>query len=167
MNDLVFKRSVCIDRKPSGVFAWHEKPGAFERLAPPWQQLQVIERSGGIRNGATVKLRSKIGPRWIDWEVGHCDYVEGVQFRDVQRSGPFAKWEHLHLVEPAKAEVMGEGSRLTDEITYRLPLGVLGKLGGAWFARRELGRLFNYRHAVTKADNEIAVRHISVRPLRF
>ncbi|MET0263249.1 MAG: TIGR01777 family oxidoreductase [Rariglobus sp.] len=165
MSDDVFKRSVQIERKPTEVFAWHEKPGAFERLAPPWQRIEVTERSGGIRTGATVKLRSKIGSKRVEWEVEHRDYVEGVQFRDRQLRGPFAKWEHLHLVEPVQAS--DRASQLTDEIAYRLPFGGLGKIVGGGFARRELERLFNYRHAVTKADNETAARLISVRPLRI
>ena len=29
------------------LFAWHSRPGAFDRLAPPWETLRVIERGGG------------------------------------------------------------------------------------------------------------------------
>ena len=176
MNDVVFKRSVRIERSAEAVFAWHEKPGALERLTPPWLKMEVTARSGGIRNGATLKLRSKIGPSWVNWEVEHRDYVEGVQFRDVQRSGPFARWEHLHRVEAlavdvegmdAREEVVRDASVLTDEITYRMQGGAAGRLAGGWFARRELSRLFNYRHAVTQADNELMARLRSVRPLRI
>lgn len=176
MSDLIFKRSVRIERAAAGVFSWHEKPGAFERLTPPWMQVQVTGRSGGIRDGATVNLRSKLGPKWVNWAVEHRDYVEGAQFRDVQRSGPFASWEHLHRVEPVAVDVEGTDAReavvrdasvLTDEITYQLPWGAAGRLFGGGFARRELSRLFNYRHAVTQADNELAARFRSVRPMRI
>ena len=164
MSFSTFKRSVRIERPAFEVFAWHERPGAFERLCPPWRKLRVAARSGGIRDGATVSLRTKIGPVWVNWEVGHRDYIEGVQFCDVQKRGPFAHWEHLHRIEPVDD---GRACVLTDEITYRLPFGVPGRLAGGAFARAELERLFTYRHAVTKADVELMNRYISVRPMVF
>jgi uncharacterized protein len=164
MSLSTFTRSVRIERPASEVFAWHERTGAFARLAPPWQKLEVFSHTGGIRDGARVSLRTKIGPVWVKWDVEHRDYVEGVQFRDVQVRGPFAHWEHLHRVEPVDG---GRACVLTDEITYKLPFGVLGQIGGGAFARGELDRLFAYRHAVTKSDVELKNRYISVRPLTF
>ncbi|MDP3071512.1 MAG: TIGR01777 family oxidoreductase [Opitutaceae bacterium] len=149
-TDEIFRRSVRIERPAPEVFAWHERPGAFARLCPPWERVEVLAHVGGIRDGARVSLRTRIGPFWTAWEIVHRDYVAGRQFRDVLLRGPFAKWEHLHLIEPA-----GPGACvLTDEIRYRLPLGALGRLGGAALARRQLERMFVYRHAVTKADTE-------------
>ena len=151
MADEIFKRAVRIARPAAEVFAWHERPGAFARLCPPWERVELTRHVGGIRDGARVSLRTKAGPIWLKWEIEHRDYVEGRQFRDVLLSGPFAKWEHLHRIDP-------EGSHacvLTDEIHYRLPLGVFGRLGGAAFTRSQLSRMFEYRHAVTKADLEM------------
>ena len=164
MSFSTFTRSIRIARPAAEVFAWHERPGAFERLAPPWQKLQLISRSGGIRDGATVSLRTKIGPVWVRWDVEHRDYQEGVQFRDVQQRGPFAHWEHLHRVEPVED---GRACVLTDSITYRLPFGTLGRIFGGAMARRELSRLFDYRHALTRADIEAVSQHIAVRPMTF
>ena len=31
-----FTRRIGIARPAAEVFAWHEQPGAFERLQPPW-----------------------------------------------------------------------------------------------------------------------------------
>jgi hypothetical protein len=152
MADEIFRRTVRIERPAAEVFAWHERAGAFARLCPPWERVEVTRHVGGIRDGARVSLRTKAGPVWLNWEIEHRDYVEGRQFRDVLLSGPFAKWEHLHRIEPAGAQAC----ELTDEIRYRLPLGGLGRWGGAWFARRQLERMFVYRHAVTKADVETA-----------
>ncbi len=150
MRDELFQRSVRIERPAAEVFAWHERPGAFERLCPPWERVEVTARAGGIRDGARVSLRTKIGPVWVRWEIEHRDYIAGRQFRDVLLRGPFARWEHLHLIEPAGAGACV----LTDEIRYRLPFGWLGRWGGAAFTRRQLERMFTYRHAVTKADVE-------------
>jgi len=152
MADAIFKRVVRIERPAAEVFAWHERPGAFGRLCPPWERVEVTRHVGGIKDGARVSLRTKVGPIWAKWEIVHRDYIEGRQFRDVLLSGPFARWEHLHRIEP----VGPSACELTDEIHYRLPLGMLGRLGGAAFTRWQLERMFAYRHAVTKADLEHA-----------
>lgn len=152
MADEIFKMSVRIARPAAEVFAWHERPGAFARLCPPWERVEVTRHVGGILDGARVSLRTKVGPMWAKWEIEHRDYVAGRQFRDVLLSGPFAKWEHLHRIEPDG----GDACVLTDEIHYLLPLGVLGRWGGAAFTRAQLEKMFRYRHAVTKADLENA-----------
>jgi ligand-binding SRPBCC domain-containing protein len=30
------------------LFDWHMRPGALERLTPPWQPMRVIESQGGM-----------------------------------------------------------------------------------------------------------------------
>ena len=162
MADEIFQRSVRIERPAAEVFAWHERPGAFQRLCPPWERVEILAHAGGIRDGARVRLRSKVGPLWSEWDIAHRDYVAGRQFRDVLQRGPFAKWEHLHAVTPA-----GDGACvLTDTITYRLPLGWLGRLGGGAFTRKKLAQMFAWRHATTKADVELANRYGLVAPRR-
>lgn len=142
-------RTIRIARPAAEVFAWHERSGAFERLQPPWERVEMRARAGGVRDGLRVALRTRAGPVWLDWEVEHRDYVAGVQFRDVQLRGPFAHWEHLHRFAPDGPEACV----LTDEIDYALPGGPAGALL-ADAVRRRLSRVFAYRHAVTKADLE-------------
>ena len=130
------------------VFAWHARPGAFERLTPPWQSVEVVERSGGIKDGARVVLRLRVGPFSRTWVAEHWDYVPGRQFRDRQLQGPFARWDHTHRIEPD-----GDAAcYLEDRIDYALPLGRLGAMCGGAFTRRTLDRLFTYRHTVTQQD---------------
>lgn len=108
----------------------------------------MIERSGGIEDGARVVLRMGTPPLTLRWVAEHRNYIEGKQFRDVQRSGPFARWEHTHRVEsdgPASC-------LLEDRIEYALPLGRLGSLVGGPATRRRLERMFTYRHRVTRQD---------------
>jgi len=100
MADAIFKRQVRIERPAAEVFSWHERPGAFRRLCPPWERVEVTQQVGGIKDGARVSLRTKVGPIWAKWEIVHRDYIAGRQFRDVLLSGPFARWGHLHRIEP-------------------------------------------------------------------
>ena len=74
------------------LFAWHERPGAFERLTPGFMPAKVLARSGGITDGSRVTLGIPVGPVTTTWEMEHVGYVAGREFRDVQRKGPFAHW---------------------------------------------------------------------------
>jgi uncharacterized protein (TIGR01777 family) len=157
-----FVRSLHVPVAAAELFAWHERPGAFERLAPPWQRVRVVRSDGRITDGARVEIEAPMAPAALGavldplvglvvadrWLVEHRDYVAGQQFRDVQVAGPFRRWEHLHQMTPD-----GPGaSILTDRIELELPFGLPGRLVGTPVARRELERLFRYRHAVTAAD---------------
>ncbi len=44
------------------LFDWHARPGAFERLNPPFDPVEVLERSGGLAPGARTVLRVHLGP---------------------------------------------------------------------------------------------------------
>lgn len=159
----IFTLSTRISRPAAEVFAWHERPGALQRLCPPWERIEVVSTRGGIRDDAQAVVRARVGLLWSTWHVEHRDYVEGKQFRDVMRSGPFAKWEHLHAIVPEGEDACV----LTDTITYRLPLGAIGRAAAGAFTRRKLARMFTWRHAVTRADLEGVARYGAVRPRRI
>ena len=127
---------------PEEVFAWHERPGAFERLSPPWADVRVLEREGGIRDGARVLLRVSKGPLEVEWELRHRDFEEGRQFRDEQIRGPLKSWLHTHRFEPD-----GEGGTvMIDEVEWEPPLGSMGDLFSHSAVEKELERLFAFRH---------------------
>ncbi|MCE9590586.1 MAG: TIGR01777 family oxidoreductase [Planctomycetes bacterium] len=130
------------------VFAWHTRPGAFQRLIPPWESIEVLEQTGGVENGSTVTLKVGSFPFRTTWIAEHRDFVPGYQFRDVQVSGPFSRWEHSHRVEA----VGGGACRLHDHITYALPGLGLADLFIGRKLRLRLHRMFVYRHMVTAED---------------
>jgi ligand-binding SRPBCC domain-containing protein len=132
------------------VFGFHERPDAFERLQPPWQKHEIVQPPTSLEVGTRVILRVKVGPLWQTIEAEHVEYESGHMFADRMVKGPFKAWYHRHLVTP-----LGEDRcRLTDDIDYELPLGPLGRLVGGRIARRNLERLFDYRHQVTRAACE-------------
>jgi len=143
-----FRYRTRIEAPAEDVFRWHTRPGALERLTPPWEPVEVVERTGGINNGDRVVLRVRLGPFSQKWVAEHRDYLEGRQFRDIQREGPFAHWEHTHCFEPDGPTAC----YLDDRIEYVLPFGALGDKVGQQFVQRKLERTFRYRHAVTAAD---------------
>lgn len=140
-----FVRRSRIEAPAEKVFAWHAQPGALERLTPPWEPIEILEPAAGIRDGAHGAFRVRMGAFRVRWEFEHRGYVEGREFQDFQRSGPFRRWEHTHRFIPDGAAACW----LEDRIEYELPMGVVGGLFAGWFVRRKLEKLFAYRHRVT------------------
>ena len=131
---------------PATVFAWHERPGALERLTPPWGEVEVVRRSGGIRDGGEVEMRIRRGPTTFHWHVRHRDYEENRQFRDEQVSGPLKSWLHVTLTvrNPVEGGLGLHGSgmfivnppwRLEEMLQEAMPLliDLLGQDDGAKF----------------------------------
>lgn len=131
-----------------GLFRYHSRPGAFERLAPPWEKLEVIDRKGSIKDGDTLHFRIYKGPVHIDWVATHKQDKEGYGFWDEQTRGPFKSWRHHHQFIP-KSE---RGAILKDTLEIEYPLGPLGTLAGHLPTRRMMARMFHFRHKRTFID---------------
>jgi len=144
----LFARRSRMPASAADVFGWHARPGAFERLTPPWERVALLEEHGGIEDGARKVLRMGRPPFAVRWVADHRDYIAGEQFRDVQTQGPFAHWSHTHRVEPDGTDRCW----LEDRIDYALPLGMVGALAGGVFTHRKLERMFDYRHRITAHD---------------
>jgi uncharacterized protein (TIGR01777 family) len=130
----------------ASAFAWHERRGAFERLSPPWRRVRVIERAGGIGNGARVTL--DLGFPLGHWRLEHYDHQPGRAFHDRQLAGPFAHYVHAHRFHEAAG-----CSVLEDRIDWGLPLWPLSA-PAEHNVRHEFERLFAWRHRVTRLDLE-------------
>ena len=131
------------------LFDWHARPGAFERLAPPWQKMKIIARQGSITDGSVLKFRVYQGPLSLVWEAYHDAHDPPHQFRDTQRRGPFRTWQHTHHF----SQQGPHHARLLDAITYTLPLHPISTplLAGA-LVQPMLDRMFTFRHERTRHD---------------
>ena len=148
MKTRIFTKCSRINAPVEEVFQWHSRPGALERLVPPWDPLKVIERKGGILKGGQAILKMKAGPVPYLWAAEHTDYEENRMFRDRQIRGPFALWEHTHLFEPDGPDACF----LEDRIEYALPFPPFGNFLAAPLVEKKLSAIFAYRHHTTAQD---------------
>mgnify|MGYP001043411103 CR=1 FL=1 len=139
-----FQTELTVDR--ATAFDWHERPGAFERLTPPWEQVEVVSREGGIRDGRVV-LRLSRGPVKLTWRLRHEDFRPDEQFVDVQEEGPFAHWRHLHRFEDLPG-----GCLMDDQIEWEPPLGAAGDMVAVPIVEKDLERMFRFRHTRLAQD---------------
>lgn len=136
------------------LWDWHLRPGALERLLPPWERIRVVARSGPLGEGATVTLRVGLGPVSLRWEALHRDFVQGHEFKDEQLRGPFAHWLHTHRFSAGEGGQGAAGSVLEDRIDLALPGPRWAARWGERSVRSRLARQFRFRHAVTRRDLE-------------
>lgn len=142
------------------LYRWHSRPGALERLVPPWEATQVADREGGIEPGGRVVLAMRAGPFPYRWHARHVEDIPGILFRDIQERGPFARWSHTHRFTDTP-----NGALLEDQIDYALPGQALLPGCATAFMDRTLQRIFRYRHA-TLRDDLLLHRRCSRTPLR-
>lgn len=136
--------------------AWHERPGALERLTPPWDPVEIAHREGTIYEGS-VTLRMAVGPLRVRWVARHHGGEPGHFFFDEQEAGPFRRFAHTHRFEAAPG-----GARMVDEIAWEPPRFTPPPVT-TWITHT-LTRAFRFRHRRLAEDLQ---RHAGVRPRRF
>ncbi|MFJ4653282.1 TIGR01777 family oxidoreductase [Nocardia sp. NPDC088792] len=109
------------------VFDWFGRPGAFTRLAPPWQPAAIESEAESLADGRAV-LRLPGGLRWVA-QHSAADFDPPRRFVDRiaidgYRSMPLGRvlpWQHIH-----EFEVVDDGhTRLVDRVDTPIPDALL------------------------------------------
>lgn len=141
-----FIKESIIKAVPERVFAFHELPDAFERLMPPWEKAEIIQKADISKIGSRAIIEMKVlGIFPAKWIAEHTKYEPPRMFEDVQISGPFKSWRHQHIVLPHE-----EGACLKDEVEYEPPFWFLGEIAAPLVIVPKLEKMFAYRHEVTR-----------------
>lgn len=141
-----FRKRLVLDVPVQTLYQWHARPGAFERLTPPWEPVSLVADSGeGIDAHKWMKLR--LGTLPVYWLARHRAALENQCFVDLQAQGPFAYWQHQHLFE----SLGPSQSALIDAVEYRLPVEPFSQVAQGLIQQR-LNRMFAYRHRITRQD---------------
>ncbi|MEA3198726.1 MAG: uncharacterized protein QOE90_154 [Thermoplasmata archaeon] len=138
----VFTLRSRLDASPEAVRAWHERPGALERLTPPWERVDVEREAAGLAGEAAFRVHA--GPLRFRWVARHEPIPDG--FVDEQARGPFRRWRHEHTFRSDGAG----GTWLEDRIAWSslLPPSLV---------RRRLDRMFRWRHEKTAREAGVRV----------
>src|SRR5262249_41262021 len=124
------------------VFAFFSDARNLEVLTPSWLRLEILPPSPvRIAPGARIRYRLKLYGLPIRWitEIAHWEPPHS--FADLQLSVPYHLWHHTHHFEAERG-----GTRMTDEVRYSLPMGILGRLAHSLKVRRDLDRIFDFRY---------------------
>jgi ligand-binding SRPBCC domain-containing protein len=123
---------------------WHYfcDPKNLNEITPPNMNFEII-KGGDVEmyEGQIIEYRVEflrgVKSLWLT-EISHvCDEK---YFVDEQRVGPYRFWYHEHVFEEHPS-----GTKMTDQVTYVIPFGILGDfLNTLWISGR-LRNIFDFR----------------------
>ncbi|GHD04867.1 TIGR01777 family oxidoreductase [Zhihengliuella salsuginis] len=144
---MAIQRSFVVEAPVDDVFAWFSRPGAFQRLAPPWQPVAIDRETASLRDG-TAELSLPAGLRWVS-RHDPAGFAEGRRFVDESvAAGPRSAlagrvpWRHTH-----EFEAVGDDRTLViDRIETPVPAALLDPML-AYRHRQLAGDLAAHRRA--------------------
>ncbi len=137
----ILERSQFVPLPRPEVFAFFADPRNLESITPAFLRFAIL-----LPVPATLDVDSRIDYRLslfgipFRWRTRIAAWQPGLRFVDVQERGPYALWHHTHTFSDE-----GHGTRVTDRVEYRLPLGALGEVAHPVMVRRMLARIFDHR----------------------
>jgi ligand-binding SRPBCC domain-containing protein len=136
-------REQILPGDPDDVFGFFADAFNLQAITPPWLRFRVVTPGPlEMRPGTLIEYRLRLHGVPIRWLTRIEAWEPGVRFADVQVRGPYRVWHHTHTFEP-----LAGGTLVRDTVRYALPLGPLGRLAHCAFVRRDLERIFDFRHA--------------------
>jgi len=140
MADHILEGRIWLPRPRADVFAFFADPGNLPAVTPRWLGFRLLSPRTPLEAGAVLDCRI----RWLGvplrWRSLVREYDPPYRFVDAQVLGPYARWEHRHMFREERG-----GTWVEDRITYRLPLGPLGRLAHSFVVGRMLKAIFDYR----------------------
>ena len=133
-----------VNRPLAEVFSFFQNPENLALITPPWLGFSILTPLPVVmKEGAVFEYSVRVMGLRTRWASLICDYQPPGTFVDEQLKGPYRYWRHTHTF----AEVEG-GTRITDEIRYAMPFGILGEIVQRLMVKRQLETIFAYRAQV-------------------
>jgi ligand-binding SRPBCC domain-containing protein len=128
------------------VFPFFAEAANLERLTPPELQFHIITPLPiTMQLGTLIEYRLRLFGVPFTWLTRICYWNPPHEFVDEQLRGPYRTWVHIH-----RFQATDRGSRMEDEVHYRLPFFPLGELAYP-LVKRQLKRIFDFRRQAIAA----------------
>ncbi|MBY0315119.1 MAG: TIGR01777 family oxidoreductase [Bdellovibrionales bacterium] len=123
------------------VFGFFKDAYNLQKITPPSLDFNVLHMSTPeIQEGTLITYKLKIHGVPVQWKTLIETWEANKRFVDTQIKGPYSLWHHTHTFED-----LGNGTLMTDQIIYKLPLGLLGRTTAQAFVDSDVDKIFNFR----------------------
>lgn len=131
------------------VWDYFSQPQNLDNLTPDDMAFQITSgKPPRMYAGQIISYQIEILPgikqSWVT-EIAHVKDRE--MFVDEQRFGPYVMWHHEHHFK----EIAPNQVQMNDIVSYKLPLGFVGRLFAGRMIRKRVSQIFAYRE--TKVDD--------------
>ncbi|HKQ65536.1 MAG TPA: SRPBCC family protein [Methylomirabilota bacterium] len=140
MADYILESRVWLARARPEVFAFFAAAENLVKLTPPSWRLEIVAGPPALSSSAVLDLKLSWLGVPMTWRAFIREWDPPYRFVDVQVRGPYARWEHRHRFLEERG-----GTWVEDRVTYRLPLGPLGRAAHALVVRRQIAAMWRYR----------------------
>ncbi|MBZ0180397.1 MAG: SRPBCC family protein [Melioribacteraceae bacterium] len=134
-------REQIVNKPLEEVFAFFEKPENLEVITPKWMKFKIKTPPPLIMKvGAEFDYKIDLMKIPLKWKTIITEYAPPYKFVDVQKKGPYKKWIHTHTFE-----TIGDKTKITDNVDYEIPAGILGSILNKIYIGKTLKAIFDFR----------------------
>ena len=142
LNVDTLTRELIVAASLEDTFAFFADAANLQRITPSWLHFRIltappIEMAAGLE----ILYRISLYGLPLPWRSVIDVWEPGVRFVDRQIVGPYRWWRHEH-----RFEAVEDGTRVMDRVDYAPRLGWVSR----GLVRRDLRRIFDYRHDVLR-----------------
>jgi ligand-binding SRPBCC domain-containing protein len=143
MKVYTLKQKQFIKADLATVWEFFSTPANLSKITPAHMGFITLHMSGGDKMYAGQLISYKVSPFpfvRLRWTTEIKNVVDKKYFTDEQKLGPFALWYHQHFFEAKNG-----GVEMTDEVTWAVPFGLLGRLANTLLVNRSVQDIFEFR----------------------
>lgn len=125
------------------VWDFISSPANLKKITPEYMGFNITSKLTGEKMYPGMIISYKVSPVFgikMTWVTEITHVKEKEYFVDEQRIGPYRMWHHEHKIEPTEGGVL-----MTDIVSYKPPLGILGSIANAILIKKQLQEIFDYR----------------------
>ncbi len=138
-----FSRTQEIKTTIDDLWDFISTPAMLKEITPPYMGFDITGKDLPEKMYPGMIISYKVSPllgikmTWVT-EITHV--VPKQYFVDEQRMGPYAMWHHEHHIRPTERGVL-----MSDIVSYRPPLGILGAVANSLVIKGKLEDIFDFR----------------------
>ena len=146
MATYVLERTQIINATLDQTWDFFSSPENLNKLTPANMGFDILTPKPLPKMFEGQIIEYKVRPVLnisIYWKTEITEVKPKHFFIDNQIKGPYKLWKHKHTFEELDNKV-----KMTDHVTYTLPMGLIGSFAHILYVKQTLADIFDYRYTV-------------------